>query len=248
MAELAEQLDAPQTSEPPAEPPRPSSDMDEAIAEFESATTADKADEEIAFNGNVDPLRALADEYSQENRLAGENAQLRDHILRESERADFGKFTTDIQSKLPAHLPEDYAETQLLAMAAKNPDLIAAWDLRNTDTRAAHLELTKIEFALAQLQNNPSADQSVVSALMQRGYQLGLALNAKEILRRASVDVVNRAEKFRPIDAEATAEYEAVAQAVRGAGGKVTAEPPPDFGRMSDSEFRNYTRDNFGYE
>jgi hypothetical protein len=52
--------------------------------------------------------------------------------------------------------------------------------------------------------------------------------------------------KSRP-DLTATADHDAVVAAVRGASAKVAAEPPPNFGNMSDSELRKYTREHFGF-
>ena len=58
------------------------------------------------------------------------------------------------------------------------------------------------------------------------------------------------AEKDFPVskvDENATADHEAVAQAVRGNSTKVTAEPPPDLSKMSNAELRKYTQDNWGF-
>lgn len=50
------------------------------------------------------------------------------------------------------------------------------------------------------------------------------------------------------IDPVATEDREAVAQAVRGASTKVTAEPPPKFGGMSNAEYRKAIRDQYGFD
>jgi len=264
VSEIAEQQEAPaHNARPvaPAEPAAASDDLDGALAEYEAAVPqAEPGEAVIPSDDDGDMQKLAADalaEYQQQqqqgqpdNRLAelqGENAQLRHAAWVESEKADFGKFTADIQTELPEHLPTDYAETQLMAAAAKNPELAAAWELRNSDRRAVDLELSKVERALAQLQNNPAADRKKVAALMQYGYRLGLAYNSREILKRARADIVNRGREIRPIDPEATADYEMVAQAVRGAGGKVAAEPAPDLSKMSDAELRKYTQDNYGF-
>lgn len=56
------------------------------------------------------------------------------------------------------------------------------------------------------------------------------------------------ADKFRRYQPEAEVDRAAVAQAVRGQGGKVPAEPPPNFARMSDAELAAWKRDNMpGY-
>ncbi len=50
------------------------------------------------------------------------------------------------------------------------------------------------------------------------------------------------------VDSVATEDRDAVAAAVRGASTKVTAEPPPSFGHMSNSEFRKNVREKYGFD
>ena len=47
------------------------------------------------------------------------------------------------------------------------------------------------------------------------------------------------------LDPDRSADYFAVAQAVRGASGKPALEPPPEFARMSDRELAKYSQ--FGF-
>lgn len=57
------------------------------------------------------------------------------------------------------------------------------------------------------------------------------------------------ASDFGPtIDPVATEDREAVAQAVRGASTKVTADPPPKLGGMSNAEYRKYVREQHGFD
>jgi hypothetical protein len=56
------------------------------------------------------------------------------------------------------------------------------------------------------------------------------------------------AEFKSPVDPVATDDRDAVAAAVRGASTKVTAEPPPSFGHMSNSEFRKSVREKYGFD
>ncbi len=57
------------------------------------------------------------------------------------------------------------------------------------------------------------------------------------------------ASEFKPpVDEVATGDREAVAAAVRGASTKVTAEPAPSFGHMSNSEFRKSVREKYGFD
>jgi hypothetical protein len=55
--------------------------------------------------------------------------------------------------------------------------------------------------------------------------------------------------KSSQVDETATADHEAVAQAVRGAStNKVATEPAPKFGRMSNAEFRKYAIEQYGFD
>jgi hypothetical protein len=49
-------------------------------------------------------------------------------------------------------------------------------------------------------------------------------------------------------DVNANVDREAVAASLRGASTKVTAEPPPKFGNMSNSEFRKKVREEYGFD
>jgi hypothetical protein len=135
----------------------------------------------------------------------------------------------------------------LLAAAAQNPNLVAAFDLRHVDRRAAEVEMRKVEAELQRLSRDPAANQQQVANLQQYSYRLGLALNSREILRRAVREVERRGQAHKPIDETATAEHDAVVAAVKGASGKAQPEPPPNFGQMSDKEFNRWTRTNLGF-
>lgn len=232
----------------------PEPTLEESLAEFDAAVP--KAEPgEASDDGDMQKLAADAlTEYQQQGQtdqrlaeLQGENAQLRNKIWQESEQRDFKGLVADVQSKLPEHLPQDWAEKELIVAATKNPELRFAFDNRNVDRNAVATELRKVEVALSQMQRMPGVDQQKLNALYQYGYRLGLALNSKEIIRRATRDIVDRGRDIREVDHEMTENYYAVAQAVRHQGGKVAAEPPPNLGKMSNREFENYTRDNYGY-
>jgi hypothetical protein len=186
-----------------------------------------------------------------QSRLAvtqSENQQLRGFVEHQRAVRDFNRLVTETQKMLPDHLPTDYAETQLLAAAVNNPVLQQAFDFRNVDRRAVDRELRQVETVLAHFQRNPSAAApGQVEQLTQHSFRLGLVLNSKEILRRATHDIVKRGRSHTQIDEQATADHDAVAASVRGASGKAQPEPPPNFGAMSDAELRKYTKQNFGF-
>jgi hypothetical protein len=180
--------------------------------------------------------------------LQSENAQLRAYAQRAVDQADFGKLTSEVQSRLPSHLPEDFAVTALKSMAVDRPELVLAFDTRHVDRRAVAAELRQVEAALFWQQRNPSAaDPGYAAQLQQYRGQLNVALHGREILNRAVREVVQRGQAHRPIDPEATEMHDVVAAAVRGASGKASPEPPPNFGQMSDRQLREYTKTNFGF-
>lgn len=76
--------------------------------------------------------------------------------------------------------------------------------------------------------------------------QCAIAIQSKQILAAARGRCIEEARKSPPIDRDLTADRERVTQAIRGAGGTVRAEPPPNLGRMSDGEFRQY-KSQFGF-
>jgi DNA-directed RNA polymerase len=75
-----------------------------------------------------------------------------------------------------------------------------------------------------------------------------LAVNSPSILRRLKNTILTEAKNSKPpIDIEATADRDAVAQAVREANHGDIPDPPIKLGQLSDAEFREYTRKNFGF-
>ena len=182
------------------------------------------------------------------NALQNENAQLRAHAQRAVDQADFGKLTSEVQSKLPSNLPDDFSRTQLISMAAERPELVLAFDTRHLDRRAVAAELRQVEAALFWQQRNPNAaDPGYAAQLQQYRGQLNVALRSREILNRAVREIVQRGQAHRPIDEIASADHDAVAFHMRGASGKASPEPPPALGNLSDKEFKRYTRENFGF-
>jgi len=219
-----------QPLEAPVQPPPSNDAIDQLLAELSTPSPAEQQ------------------QAAQLTALQSENAQLKGHLRYQADLADFEKLAGEVQSKLPAHVPEDYAAINFKAMAAERPEIVLAFDLRHVDPRAANAEMLKVQHILGQLRRDPYADSNRVPALEQYGYRLNLARNSAAILRAARQEVIKRAERLRPpLDEAATADREAVAASVRSAGGKVAVEPAPQLGTMSN-ELRKWTRDNFGYD
>jgi hypothetical protein len=269
--DVAAPVDAPAPAAPGAQPGGDAFDRD--IAEFDRATASPQPDSSPAAGAapqaNYDEIDRLLDELSKPGPLDGgplfgpqqggdpqrqqreleqlsalqsENAQLRSRIQSEIDRQDFSKFADGVQQKLPPSLPGDYAAVQLKSMAMDRPELVLAFDGRHLDRRAVDAELRQVEAALSQ-----TRDPQMVQHLNQMGYRLGAMLNSKEILRRATHEIIKRGREHAPIDETATADHDAVVFHMRGASGKGQPEPPPNFGNMSDKELSRYTKEHFGF-
>jgi hypothetical protein len=253
------------TAPEPASTPAPADDLDSLLREFDERTAQQPEPEPATIDNagqeghEIDALLAEFSAASADQRrvseLEGELNSARVAELQRQSRQDFEGFAKKLQAELGPNVPDDYARTTLLAMSAENPALAEAWRFRHVTAdqrRAAELEFQQLEVLHWRAQQAPD-DPRKAEALAQierRGQELGLMMNAGKILDRAWRDVQRRAEKARPpIDIAATEDRELVAQSIRdaGSGRAVPAEPPPNLGRMSDSEFRKYTLENFGF-
>jgi hypothetical protein len=226
-------------------------ELDELLSEVGDATPA-PAD-------GVDPLDAIlgttADQQQfdalqqREQQLSAElqEARAREHLRQEKEA--FAEFSREIISKMPEELAdrENFVQTQLLALAVTEPNVRAAFDLRNADVEKATQQKAAAEHFYTLLMNDWSNDPrkpALLQMLRQRYQEAEIALNAKTILSRAQrhiIDAGRRAARGQ-IDPVATEDREAVAQAVRGAGGKAPPEPSPDVANMPTGEFESYKR------
>jgi hypothetical protein len=237
------------TAPPPAASPEPAArpeanydEIDRLLADLQQPEWSGSS---IFGQQHVDAQQQVQQQRETEwlNALQSENAQLRSRIQGDIDRQAFEKFSGEIQNRLPQHLPGDYAAVQLKAMAMERPELVLAFDGRHLDRRAVDAELRQVETAL----NHQVTDPARRAELMSYGHRLGCFLNSKEILRRATHEIVKRGREFHPIDETATADHDAVAAAVRGSSAKASPEPPPNFGNMSDKQLREYTKTNFGF-
>jgi hypothetical protein len=245
---MARPAGAPTTTEPAAQPQAAPDEIDKLLDELSKPGPLDGSPLFGQQHGDTQHQVQQQRELEQFNALQNENAQLRAHMERQAAQADLDRLTGEIQSKLPSHLDDNWARTNLIAMAMERPELVLAFDSRHIDRRAVSAELQKVGFTLAQLQRNPSAaNPGYVAQLRQYQGQLNVALHGREILNRAVREVVQRGQAHRPIDEVATADHDAVAAAVRGSSAKASPEPPPNFGQMSDRQLREYTKTNFGF-
>src|SRR5262249_21751743 len=146
----------------------------------------------------------------------------------------FDKYAAELQSKLPEYCTPDHARNALLAAAAQDPNLEAAWryrNLTNEDRRAAELAFRQLETLHAQILRAPPDPRkaSTLAQIEQRAQQLQLAINSVPMLLRVTREIEKKAKDFRPIDPEASADKAMVAAAIRdgGSGKALPPEPPP---------------------
>jgi hypothetical protein len=101
------------------------------------------------------------------------------------------------------------------------------------------------EFIQTWLDSKAGGDQRLQQLWLERG-QNPRAMKAA--LNQLTAEFHQTFGKVSRVDEDATVDHLAVAQAVRGQGGRVPPEPPPDFGRMTDADLATWKRNNMpGY-
>ena len=241
--------------------PAPADDFDRLLADYEANTakpepavtdepvadgvdqnaTSNELDQLLAQLSGPDPkINAL------ETELAGvrsEADRLRSEMHRQQEWAEFQSYAKSLQDDLPSHLPDGYAELKLKALA-HDPTIAAAFDYRNVDRHAASAELARAQLVMAAFQR---ANDPRIPQLTEYMNKLNVAINSQAILRKVRLDILNEANKLPPpIDPEATELKAEIAWNMKSQGKKI-AEPPPNFGRMTDQEFRDWKLTNLGW-
>jgi hypothetical protein len=241
--------------------PASSDDLDSLLAEFDAATSK-PADEPAQDNTGQDAteLAKLIDdlgssqERQQIERLTDEIGSLRAAEADRQSRADFEGFAAKLQKELGPHVDERFARTNLLAALAERPELATVWQYRHASDeqlRAADREFRQLEALYNRTLAAPDdpRKQQAIAALEQRGWQLGLMLNSRAILNKVWRDVQKKASKvLPPIDVEATADHDMVAQSVRDGSTPILPEPPVKWGNLSAREGRERIKQDFGFD
>lgn len=232
---------------------------------FQQQTAQQEADASIAVAQRDRQIGELQQTVGELQNVLWQEQQ-RQH--RQRSKADFDALIAPVQAELEAEgldIPPDYVETQLIAAGARDPALIEAWESRyfegHDPLRAAQLEAAirqqgetwaKAALAIA----NPAqrlAAQRHIEAWMRRAWQAAFVdpqehrAKGAATVRRAVEQIVKQARR-PPIDRQISADYFAVAQAVRGASSsKPPPDPPVNLGRMSEGEFRRHTLERYGF-
>jgi hypothetical protein len=227
-------------------------EISQLLAEFEQKTAAPEPEQNTANATNA-PLgddldRQIAEILGPDPKVAELQGQV-DSLQAENYRRDelqaFNEMAKDLDQQMPSWLVgTGYAEARLKALA-HDQTIALAWDLRNTDQAVAKQELLKVRWEL--MQSNP--DPGRVQELQNYGARLEIAINAHAILRKARLDIINSASKLpKPIDEEVSGWRSEIAASMRGASMPIDfKDPPPNFGNMTDAEFRDFTKRNYGF-
>jgi hypothetical protein len=249
----------------PAEP-----DLDALLAQFDQGTNAHTPDNGSGSGdhdqaakppdpqfqeGELDKLLSeLNADTDRANNLQAEVNSLKHAEMMRVEQEAFGKYADELQSKLPDHCPPDYARNALLSAAAVNRSLAVAWDNRNlsaAERANAAAELRAAELLYRQIQQMPNTDprkQTALQQIWQQGTRLEMIVAGPALLRRTLLDIEKRARDFQPIDREASELKADIAWQMKSAGGKRVPEPPPNYGTLSNTEFRQKVRDEHGFD
>ena len=175
---------------------------------------------------------------------------------------DFKRLAADEQSKLSdiPDIADNHVETFLLAELRRDPELVRAFDARyytgpNPLDRAqleraimSHGEnLARAALQIADPQQRRLAEQHI-HAELRRLYEntfpdpATYRANAARYVHKA-LDRMHRDARKPRLDPDRSADYFAVAQAVRGASAKHDVrEPAPAFGELSDAALNAFTK------
>jgi hypothetical protein len=251
----AERVETTQDRVETTQPAKGVDSLDLLLAEYDQGTQA-PPEQPQQVEQSEPPLDPLADQRldsalsAVDCEIAGKAQSLYEQERHKAELARaFEGHVAGIQAKCPDHCPEGYARDALVAMAASDHRLEVAFRAAAQGVNRGQImaELDRVNFALQHAARNPTADPNTIPQLQQMAWQLSVAFHAHTILRQAEAEVVKRANARPPIDAGLTADCEAVSAAMRGSSRPVEAEPPPRFGHMTESEFKRFTREQYGF-
>jgi hypothetical protein len=249
-------------NETPAEPPSdPISDLDRVLAEYDQGTvqpTPDptqpsEIDQILAAYGDDTAIKQQNDAVAA---LQNEVSSLRAQEQARIDQADFERACTDLQRQCGPHVDDHYAERELKSALVDRPELLQVWRNRNVTPdkiQAADREFRQLEAQYNRVQLAPDSPQKqqALAEMQQRGYALGLLMNTPKIISQLRRQVIDRAAKAPlPVDPDATLDRALIVQAIKEGGSGRAAPPQPqvNLGRLTAQEYRNYVRENFGFD
>jgi len=262
-------------SDAPAPPigtaPAPSDswdDVQQLLDEFDQKTATPEpepvADENIADGNNTSTgagddldkwLSELGGGPSQEQqqieRLTGEINSLREAEFNRYVQGQFDKFASDLQRECENL---DVVK-ELKVMSVDRPELIDYWRyycrFNNQDRANARRELSQLDVLYGRAKAAPD-DPRKASALAQME-QYGRHLQFIVIAPAKVRQVVNEMRSMnrrapKDLDEIATADRDAVYQAIRDGSTPILPEPPVRWGNLSAKDGREKVRQDFGFD
>jgi hypothetical protein len=234
----------------------PKDELDRLLAEFDQQVPA-QPKSSISDDGNAqhqpedrgsDQLREYVQQTSDGEVESRARALYEQERYRSQLTDEFNKHCAKGQERIPDNLPSDYYRSELLAMSTTDPRLEVAFEAQFHDPVAIRVALDRATTELALARINPQATPEQVQGLERQVWQLGVARNARVILFQAQAAIVKKANRPQ-VDPDVTADRAAVTASMRdGARGtRIPDEPAPQFGLMSEPEFKRHTRENYGF-
>lgn len=240
--------------EPTAPDPAPKGDaLDEFLAEYEQAFPKQEPSTPEPQQQQADPLESREFNQAAEAIDRGIVANMRAAYEAEADRQrlvqHFEQHCQRGQAKCPDFVPGDYYRSELLAQSVTDPRLEIALKVQHHQINpvAVRVELEKVNAALVRAAHDPRANPAVIPSLQQYKWQLEVAYHARTILGQADAAIIKKANARAPIDEIVSADVFAVVQAMKGSSTPPGPEPAPRLGQMSENQFREFTRNNYGF-
>jgi hypothetical protein len=204
---------------------------DDAVADAPAADTSDELDKLLAEYDRsltAQPDNQPHDQSTDEGRLQRDLA-FAENLRIHSEAVQIDSKRQELQQAQEFLRAQEDTYDEAEALRAIRGNL----DIGDEDVQAFIAGRVLKDPEISQVWQNRREDRASYNRLVDR--------------LRGDLQQHEEQQRQKVLSREAVADREAVAQAVRGQGGKVPPEPPPDYGRMSNREFQKYTQDNWGF-
>jgi hypothetical protein len=252
----------------PASPPEQS--IDDLLAEWDAKVGQQQP--EPAADGNVSDGNVSTDQTLDRqtwedllgpdpriSELQGQVDAFKAGEFQRQEREAATKWAAELQdvcARSNPNVESDFVIREIKILSADNPGILeAAWQYRNlsdADLANAKRDFTAAEQLYQKVLAQPDTEpqkQNALRYLEQRGARLQAMLSARSVIWNARNEIRKRADTVKAgYDEEVSGWRTEIAASMRGASMPIDfKEPPPDFSGMSDAEFRDFTRRNYGF-
>jgi hypothetical protein len=214
----------------------------------QDATKQDTTNDDLAKL--IDDLGS-SQERQQIEQLTGEINSFREAEFNRHVQTQFDKFSSDLQKECERL---DVVK-ELKAMSVDRPELVDYFRyycrFSNEDRANAQRELSQLDNLYGRAKAAPD-DPRKASALVQMeqyGRHLQLIVNAPGVVRQVRNEIRGMDRRApKEIDEIATADRDAVYQAIRDGSTPILPEPPVKWGNLSAREGRERIKQDFGFD